>query len=155
MVIQIDSREQKPYDFLSCGIDVSTERATLAIGDYTIKDCGHLIAVERKNFDDLICCLGRDRERFAKELLRARQLESFAVVAECSWQDILNGDYNRSQLNPAAAVASIQAFSSRWKVSFFFTGNRENGEAFTCGFLRQWLKGQTARFKAIRGAFEA
>ena len=155
MVICIDSREQKPYDFLSCGIDVSTERATLGIGDYTLKDCGHLIAVERKNFDDLINCLGRDRERFSKELLRSRQLEAFAVVAECTWQDILNGDYGRSQLNPAAAVASIQAFSSRLKVSFFFTGNRENGEQFTCGFLRQWLKGQTARFKVIKGALEA
>lgn len=102
MIIQVDSREKLPYDF-SAFEGVQTETGTLAIGDYSLKDCGHLIACERKSLPDLIACLSHERERFSRELLKARQLEAFAVVCECTWQEIAGGTY-RSGLNPAAAI---------------------------------------------------
>ena len=152
MIIQVDSREKLPYDF-SAFEGVQTETGTLPIGDYSLKDCGHLIACERKSLPDLINCLSHERERFSRELLKARQLDAFAVVCECTWQEIAGVTY-RSGLNPAAAMASIQAFNSRWGISFLFTGNRINGEAYVYGFLKQWLKGQAARFHVIKDALK-
>lgn len=148
MVVLVDTREQRGYDFLSQAGDVETKKATLPIGDYSILGFENKVAIERKSLADLIMCLGTERERFAREMLKASALESFAVVVEANWQQILDGKY-RSNLNPASAVASIQAFMSRYRVPFFFTGNRENGEAFVAGYLRQYIKGKRHEYDAI------
>lgn len=154
MVIAVDSREKRPYDFLSQAGDITTITATLPIGDYSLQGCFHLIALERKSMADLANCLGNERERFTRELMRARSLESFCVIVEGSYTDVLNGNWGRSKLNPASAIASIQAYSSRLHIPFIFTGNRANGEAFAAGFLRQWLKGKVKEQKAFKAALD-
>lgn len=152
MKILIDTREKCPFNFLSqCG-DIETERGTLSLGDYSLAGLENRVAVERKSLADLVMCLGTERERFERELVRARGLEAFAVVVESSWADLATGRY-RSKLNPGAAVASVLAFAARYGTSFFFAGNRENAEAVTAGFLRQYLKGKEREFEAVRVAW--
>jgi len=148
MLILVDTREQRPYDFLSQAGDIETAKATLPLGDYSLEGFTHKVALERKSLPDLVMCLGVERERFAREMLKASALESFAVVIEATWQQLLDGKY-RSNLNPASAVASIQAFMSRYRVPFFFTGTRENGEAFVAGYLRQYIRGKRHEYDAI------
>ena len=151
MRIKVDSREQKAYDFLSQAGDIEVTVGTLNVGDYSIEGLEDVVALERKSLPDLIMCLGTERARFEREMLRARGMESFAVVVEANWQDMLDGKY-RSAMHPAAAAASIQAFSSRYRIPFFFTGSRKNGEAFVAGYLRQFLRGKQHEYEAISKA---
>lgn len=137
MQIIIDSREQTPFHFANFK-DTSTTKGTLQTGDYSLAGLSHVVAVERKSVDDLIQCLGKDRERFERELSRARALHSFMVVVECSWSDIVHGLY-RSKMTPQSASNSILAMQSRWRCPFFFAGNREQAEAATHDFLRHYL----------------
>ena len=75
-----DSREQAPFAF--AGYPCTVETAALASGDYSLRGFAARIAVERKSLADLVGCLGRDRERFQRELARLRGYDSAAVVVE-------------------------------------------------------------------------
>ena len=81
MIILVDSREQAPYDFARYG--AATETATLPVGDYSLPGFEDRVSIERKPLDDLVGCLmGKDLERFEKELARARHYDLFCVVIE-------------------------------------------------------------------------
>ena len=85
MQILIDTREQAPFTFK--GYDVAPETATLPVGDYSLPGFQDWAAVERKSLNDLIGCLmGKDRERFERELARGRHYDLFAVVVEATWR---------------------------------------------------------------------
>jgi hypothetical protein len=155
MKILIDSREQLPFAFSGKSFeDVTTEAGSLPTGDYSLAGLTDLVAVERKSLDDLAQCLGRERDRFERELVRARGLDAFAVVVEGSFEDLAHGRY-KSKLNPHAACQSVLSFSARLGIPFFFAGSRAGAEYATAGFLRQYLQGCRARLKAIEKATES
>lgn len=138
MKIVVDSREQRPYEF-----QAPSEIGPIATGDYSLAGGEHLISIERKELGDLINCLSHDRERFERELYRARALEYFCLVLECSLSDLANGQY-RSQMNPKSAIQSLLAFSIRYKLPVWFCETREYGQRLTesllCKFAREIQK---------------
>ncbi len=151
MKIVIDTREQEPFTFRHKRYEVTTEPGTLAVGDYSLAGLTDRVAVERKSLPDLVQCLGRERERFERELARGAALDAFAVVCEASWLDLSRGGY-RSRLNPHAACQSVLAFAGRYRLPFLFAGSRSAAEYMTWGFLRQYLEGARKRWKAIATA---
>lgn len=152
MRILIDSREQKPFTFKGKGFsDVVTEQGKLVTGDYSIVGLADVVAVERKSLDDLAQCLGRDRERFERELIRSKGLEAFAVVVEAGFDDLAHGKY-RPKLNPHSACQSVLSFSARLGVQFLFAGSRAGAEYATAHFLRQYLEGCKKKLQAIEKA---
>ena len=149
MQIIVDSREQLPFAFSHKRYaDVQIQSGTLNVGDYSLRNLEDKVAVERKSLPDLVQCLGRERERFERELLRGAALDAFAVVVEGSWSDLANGNF-RSQLNPHAACQSTLAFMARYRVPFLFAGSRPAAEYVTWGFLRQYLEGARKRWASI------
>ncbi len=153
MRIIIDSREQSPYGFAHERYDVTTELGALTVGDYSIVGLTDRVAIERKSLPDLVQCLGRERDRFVRELLRGRALDAFAVVVEASWADLASGNY-RSRMKPHAACQSVIAFIGRYRVPFHFAGSSEAAEYVTYSFLCQYLEGAQKRYKAIVKACE-
>ena len=148
MKILVDSREQRPFNFEHERYDVQIQPGTLSVGDYSLRGLEDKVAVERKSLPDLVQCLGRERERFERELLRGAALDAFAVVVEGSWSDLANGNF-RSQLNPHAACQSTLSFMARYRVPFLFAGSRAAAEYATWGFLRQYLEGARKRWASI------
>ena len=103
MRVIVDSREQAPFSFRGPRYEgVTVEVGTLGVGDYSLAGLADKVAVERKELSDLVACLGRERERFERELARGAALDAFCVVVEASWADLAGGKY-RSRLNPHAA----------------------------------------------------
>lgn len=152
MRIVIDSREQAPYPFAGARYEgVEAVPGSLSVGDYSLAGLEDRAAVERKELPDLVQCLGRERERFERELQRGMALDAFAVVVEASWADLAAGRY-RSRLNPHAACQSVAAFMGRYRVPFLFAGSRAAAEYVTWSFLRQYLEGARRRWKAIARA---
>ena len=153
MKILVDTREQRPFTFEHERYDVQIQPGTLTVGDYSLHSLSDKVAVERKSLPDLLQCLGRERERFERELLRGAALDAFAVVVEGSWADLAGGNF-RSQLNPHAACQSVLAFMARYRVPFLFAGSRPAAEYSVWGFLRQYLEGARKRWGAIVAAHE-
>ena len=143
MKIIVDTREQRPYKFKDSQV------GTLACGDYSLAGAEHLIAVERKELGDLINCLSHDRVRFEKELFKGKSLDYMALVAEATLADIVNHNY-RSQMQPTAAIQSLIAFSVRYKLPVWFTGNREYGARVTESLLTKYAAEVEKKFKTIQ-----
>jgi len=117
MIVTIDTREQTAYDFTRYG--ATTERGTLSTGDYSIKGFHDKVAVERKTIDDLVGCLmGKERERFERELSRGRALEFFAVVVEASMENIARGRYRSKWSRRRRCKASWHIMCDTEPVSF-------------------------------------
>ena len=136
-----DTREQLGYQELfetPCVID------TLNVGDYSVAGLQNLVAIERKSLGDLLGSLTRGRERFEKELAKARSFQRFYVVVEASAPDVLAGNYGRygSQCNPKSIWESVCAFSVRY-APFIFAGDRKTGarltESLLCKFAREHI----------------
>jgi ERCC4-type nuclease len=150
--IVVDSREQMPFTFHhEKYVGTVVEAGTLDTGDYSLVGLTDRIAVERKSLPDLVACLGRERERFERELQRAAALDAFCVVIECSWAELASGRF-KSQMNAHSACQSVLAFTCRYRIPFLFSGSRAGAE-YTCwGFLRQYLEGARRRLKSIVAA---
>ena len=147
--IVVDSREQAPFRFdESIYSNTVIVDGSLQSGDYSLLGLENFIAIERKSLPDLVQCLGRDRERFERELVRGRGLQFFAVVCEGSWRDIANGNY-KSKLSSHSASQSVAAFMARHNCPFFFAGSRRAAEYITWSLLKQFAQGKKYESEAI------
>ncbi len=150
MKIVCDSREQKGYRFEGYeGVEVI--RGTLPQGDYSLVGLENHCSIERKSLSDLTVCLGRDRERFFREMYRARGMEFFAVVVESTFLALANGEY-LSRISPKSAVATVCAIMARMNIPFIFAGSRDAAEGLTHVLLRQYLRGALHKAKVLQAA---
>lgn len=145
MLVIVDSREQLPYDFNKYQVELTT--GTLPAGDYSLPGFEDRIAIERKSLDDLIGCLmGKNRDRFERELQKGSRYDLFAVVIEANFEDVRDGRY-RSEMKPHAALQSILAFQVRYRVPFIWAGNRSGGEYITYSLLSKYLEEISKRYQ--------
>lgn len=126
-----DSREQQPY-FVG-NPEIKTKVKKLHHSDYSVLGLERIVAVERKSGPDFINSLTNARKRFETELLALRSYRYSCVVVECSYSDIVSGNY-RNDVSPKALVGSVARWTSEG-VPFHFCGNRENAEQFTKMYL--------------------
>ena len=146
--IVVDSREQEPFHFTD--YDAEVVSGSLQTGDYSLFGLEPLVAVERKSLVDLVACLGRERERFERELERIRAMESVLLVVESPITELASGNY-RSKLNPTAALESVFAFMSRYRLPFYFAQDRRGAERATFSFLRHYWRTVERRYRAVVG----
>lgn len=102
IVALIDTREQCPLDLSP----LQTRQATLQTGDYSVAGLEHVVAIERKSLDDLLRCVGQERERFEREIQRMLAYPVRVLVIEATWPDLERGGW-RSRITPAAAIGSV------------------------------------------------
>lgn len=130
--IIIDSREQTPLTFPNLPAIVGT----LDTGDYSIVGLTHLVAVERKSIDDLLACIGRERDRFKRELQRLRAYRFRLLVIEGNAADLERGQW-RSTLQPAHVVGSLAAWCAQFALPTWLAGNHDGAGRFVERYLYQ------------------
>jgi len=145
--IVIDTREQAPFDFEDMDCEVVT--AALPTGDYSLCALEDKIAIERKSLTDLVGCLtGSNRDRFERELSRARGLDYFAVVVEAAFGDLSAKAYHGG-MAPHAAAQSILAFQVRYRTHFIWAGTRPAAKYVTFWLLSKFLRESKLRYENI------
>ena len=102
IVAIIDNREQCPLDLAPLAV----EMATLQVGDYSVRGLEHIVAIERKELSDLIGCVGRERDRFEREMHKILAYPCRALVVEATWHDIEAGGW-RGDITTAQALGSL------------------------------------------------
>ena len=102
-----DTREQLPV----CLSPMRSEIGTLATGDYGLKALPHVVAIERKSETDFLACVGVERERFDREVLRLLAYPVRAIVIESTWKRIEAGNW-RSKVTSAAAMGSLVGWAA-------------------------------------------
>lgn len=142
ITVIIDSREQRPF-----GLEpMQTQRGTLRTGDYSIAGMTDEVSIERKSLDDLLACIGRERERFEAELKRLQAYPWRLVVVEAGWPAVERGEW-RSKVTPTMAMSSVCSWMGRYQVPFHFCGSRELAADATRRFLFLAAK---SRYKQAR-----
>ena len=146
MRIICDSREKTCLDFSK--YDATVIPGTLHVGDYAPAGLGHLCAVERKSLPDLVASLTRDRERFERELQRARGLTAFAVVIEGTLEQVRLHHY-RSKALPHSILQSMTALTVKYAVTWVWAATPTGAAYFTYHHLRHFVIEAELRYKDI------
>lgn len=132
-----DTREQRPLDLAPMKI----ERKGLTTGDYSIAGLEHVIAVERKSLDDLLQCIGQERERFDREMHRILAYPHKMLVIEATWADIRAGKW-RQKVHANAVAGSLLGWMSKG-IPVFFAPDHDSAGGIVRHFLflsarRRW-----------------
>jgi ERCC4-type nuclease len=117
-------------------------RDTLSTGDYSIRGFESQIAVERKKLYDLLNCLGKDRDRFKREMQRLQEYEWKAVAVETSEDELLYQHHDFSLMDPNSVRQSIVSIEIRFGVPFYFNPSREK--------LERWILDHLIKFYRIK-----
>jgi len=138
----IDSREREGYRFdrLSKWI-AGTVTNALPVGDYSVEEMEHEIAIERKSFSDAITSVMPPvRPRFLKACEKLSRLPRKAIVIEASLTDLKSGPYTvvQSHAHPNAVVGSYLAIQERWNIPVIFADSHELAEEWTAHVLTKY-----------------
>lgn len=140
ITIIADTREQDTEAFrrrfVSAGLPVI--RKKLDFGDYSafVPIAGeefsleNQVVIERKmSFDELCMCFGKERQRFQREFLRAREAGAriYLVVENGTWENAFSGRY-RSKLTAEAFTASLAAWTARYNLIPLFCRPETTGK---------------------------
>lgn len=135
--ILVDTREHitqsaiKRFD----SFEAPLERATLDYGDYaanvTIRGkelydtskrvCPQTVVERKQSLDELATCFTRGRDRFRREMERARAsgAKIYLLTEGGDWEKIFRHSY-RSRFNPNAFIATLTAWMVRYEINVLF-----------------------------------
>ncbi len=133
MQVIVDTREQTPWTFEDQPI--TTVRAKLDSGDYSLPGLEHRVAIERKSLDDWTGTVMRERARFYRELERLRAFEFRCVIIEAGIREIMAGRY-KSQAHPAAVLGFVAEVTVGQSVPVYLAGSRAEAQVLAGAFLR-------------------
>lgn len=148
VLVVIDTREQTP-------LDVSPLRSvvgTLTTGDYSIVGLENVVALERKSLDDLIACVGVERERFDREVVRLLAYPTRALIVEATWSDIEAGGW-RSKVKPQAALGSLLGWIAAG-LPVVMAGDHERAGKFAARILFTAAKRRWREARLLLGGVE-
>jgi DNA excision repair protein ERCC-4 len=127
MTLTLDSREPWPHPWhpdLPQGWTMT--RAALETGDLCIARLPEAVVIERKTAGDLAGCLGRERERFERELKRGRYCGRFLVVCEGTVAEVIRA---APGIHRNAILGTLAAWSVRY-CPFIFAGTARDAAEF-------------------------
>jgi ERCC4-type nuclease len=145
----IDTREQLPLDLSP----LQSVAGTLTTGDYSVRGLETIVAVERKELGDLLGCIGQERERFDREIMRLLAYPTRALVVEATWADLEAGQW-RSQVTPAAAVGSLLGWIAAG-VPIIMAGDHERAGRYVGRLLYTAARRRWREARALAGAIMA
>ncbi len=142
VVAIVDTREQTPLDLHPLRVQVGT----LATGDYSVLGLENVIAIERKSLPDLLSCVGSERERFDKEVMRLLAYPTRAIIVESTWGQIEAGGW-KSKVTSSAAVGSLLGWIAAG-VPIIMAGDHERAGRYVSRLLftaarRRWRELRT------------
>ncbi len=150
----MDSRESAdPHPWVEhFSEDVKVERGCLETGDFALAALPDAAVIERKAVGDLLACLGRERDRFERELQRGRYVGRLVVVCDGSMADLLCEARRRGGgMSDNSIIGTLAAFQRRY-APFFFAGSVRVAAEFTERLLRGQINDAARTSKAITRA---
>ena len=146
----VDSREQNALNLEP----LTTVTSTLPTGDYSVRGLEHVVAIERKSLDDLVGCVGRDRERFDREVQRLLAYPVRILVVESSWEAIeshepINPQW-RGKVTREAVLGSLMGWQAKG-LSVHMAGDHERAGRHVARMLFTVARRRYAELRALSG----
>jgi len=154
--IIVDNREKNPYTFDGVPARRKKDGAAMALverrylptGDYSIDGYENKIAVERKSLEDLYGTLGRNHQRFEREMARLMEMNIAYIVIEATLAEICRPAEHRYEWRSKASPRAIYGTMVSWQLKYpqvrwWLAGTRAYGQMVTFHLLEDyWTKQQ-------------
>lgn len=129
--IIIDTREQKPYRF------ENSIRMKLDYGDYKSQDLFNGVIFERKSLGDFRSTLSSQRDRFSREMQRAREANHYVLIIIDATLEQLFKTKAYGKLSAKAILHFMKEFESQNAdvCQFVFTGSREKSKQIISNYF--------------------
>jgi DNA excision repair protein ERCC-4 len=134
MHIIIDTREQTPWTFEG-EHGITTSRAKLDAGDYSVAGLERRASIERKSVEDWTKTVLHDRARFYRELELLRAYDFRCVIVETGVREIMAGLY-KSEARPSSVMGFVAEVTVAQSVPVYLAGSRAEAQALAASFLR-------------------
>lgn len=146
----IDSREQTPLDLEP----LTTITESLTTGDYALAACPDVCRIERKSLQDLVACVGSDRERFDREVQRLLAFPVRILVIESSWEAIeshepINPQW-RGKVTREAVLGSLMGWQAAG-LSVHMAGDHQRAGKHVARMLYTVARRRYAELRALSG----
>ena len=149
MRILIDTREPWPHPWVTfLPADVHLVRGTLETGDVALAALPDGAVVERKTVPDFLAAMGRERERFGRELRRSRHCGAFCIIVEGDLRDVI---VQARGINHNAIMATVATWARRYGPILFAGGTHAAADLayrFLAGQVREIERAAKAIAKA-------
>lgn len=142
----IDSREQTPL----CLDPLRRIVGTLSTGDYALEGCDE-IRIERKSLQDLVACVGVERDRFEREIERLLAFRVRILLIESDWPAIESHDALspqwRGRVTKEQVIGSVLGWQAKG-ISVHMAGNHERAGKHAAAMLYHVAR---RRWRELRG----
>ena len=150
MVVAIcDTREQLPLNLEP----LQVERDGLDTGDYSVRGLESVVAIERKSLADMLGCIGQERERFDREVMRLLAYPTRAIVIEATWPEIEAGQW-RSKVTASAAIGSLLGWIAAG-LPIIMAGDHARAGRYVSRLLYTAARRRWRELRALAGSIEA
>jgi len=134
VTIVVDSREQLPYVFENSIVK------GLKTGDYAPLGYEDECTIERKTLADFAQSVTNNRERFEREIIRAKEtLKFFAIVIEIGYHNIWR-EYLKCKVSRKALLGTIHAWTVKFNIPIILGGNRTMCKHITKSLCENYVK---------------
>ena len=128
--IIIDTREQRPLSFESLHIrgvaKLDTVVHKLDVGDYSIQGLEDKVFIERKSVQDLYGTLFQGRERFERELERAREHKyKYLVIESTPFGFAQHMEWHRHLAQFNSAFSTLMIYAERYGLKVRWAKTRD------------------------------
>lgn len=143
-----DTREPWPHPWAEwLPDDCKLERGTLETGDWCIAGAADGVVIERKTASDFLGTITAGRERFEKELRRARlDCRELIIVVEASFSVVLS---KRGEMSEESLIGTVASFARRG-IPVLFAGGIENAARIAFAALLQPVKRMDKTLRSVR-----
>jgi hypothetical protein len=142
MIVLADTREPWPHPWAATLPEGwALERAVPETGDLILASHPHGAVVERKTPSDMASCIGASRERFERELKRARYCGRMIVVIKGSLSDVAVA---ARWVNHNAVLGTLASRTLRY-CPFVFAGSWRLAAEFAWRLLASQLPSEERR----------
>lgn len=136
-----DSREKTGYNFTPYLLCQGMKYGQLETGDYTIDGLQDKLCIERKaSTIELATNLGKDSDRFYRELKRMKDFESKFLILEFGFEEMMqfpkNVNIPQIRITGRYLHKRIVEIQLDFGIQVIFTGSAYNGFLYTCRILK-------------------
>lgn len=141
LIACIDSREQLPLDLQP----LRTITKKLDVADYSVEGLEDRIAIERKSLNDLVGCVGRERDRFERMLKKLADYEHRAIVVSADWMHIEMKSYHGT-VHPNAVLGTVFGWAMSAGTPIMFMGDERRAGLAVARML--WVSANRCALRA-------
>jgi hypothetical protein len=146
MIILQDTAEKLPWNF-NIYTNCSQEKYNLTTGDYTVRGCEHLLAIERKrSTGEIAINLGQKWKQFESEFKRMEPFPHKYLICEFPFDDLIKFPENsgipkkawgKIRMNGKFLTSRLMRECDKYGIEIIFCNNKNEAQSAAYSIFKE------------------